>query len=96
MSTGVACGRAIHCPAKVVRDVMKESIPDDAPPPLVLGRGCWRACDGKDGDTFPTTFNTNPPVNTGAKGSGTPPLGAYTIGHGLGYAMLYQLTGEQT
>lgn len=51
--------------------------------------------DGKNGDTFPTIFNTNPPVNGGAKGAGTLPIGAFTIGHGPGYAMLYQLTGEQ-
>ncbi len=51
--------------------------------------------DGKTGDTFPTAFNTNKPVNTGAKGSKELPVGAFTMGHAAGYAMLYQLTGEQ-
>ncbi len=51
--------------------------------------------DGKNGDTLPEAVNKNKPVNQGAKGGKELPTIAFTMGHPAGYAMLYQLTGEQ-
>jgi hypothetical protein len=52
--------------------------------------------DGASGDTMPANFNTNPPVNTGAKGpQQLPAVSTFTMGHAAGYGFLYQLTGEK-
>ena len=51
--------------------------------------------DAKNGDTLPSDFNRNKPVNTGAKGPGQLPIGAFTMGHPAGYAFLHVLTGEK-
>jgi len=47
------------------------------------------------GEQMPTHYNENPTVNTGAKGPGQLPLDSYTLWHGAGFGLLYQLTGEQ-
>jgi len=49
---------------------------------------------GNDGESLPTTFNTTAPHNHNKSPAGQP-LGTFTSFHAPGYAMLYQLTGEQ-
>ncbi|GDY13198.1 hypothetical protein LBMAG53_20760 [Planctomycetota bacterium] len=46
------------------------------------------------GEQFPEEKNENPPINSGAKGPDQLKPGAFTVGHGAGYAMLWQLTGK--
>jgi hypothetical protein len=46
------------------------------------------------GDAMPTVFSKEPAVNTGGKNISYPP-GAFTISHGAGFGMLYQLTGDR-
>jgi hypothetical protein len=43
---------------------------------------------------MPTVFSKEPPVNTGGKNISYPP-GAFTISHGAGFGLLYQLTGDK-
>lgn len=47
------------------------------------------------GESMPLFYNENKPVNTGAKGPGQLPIDSYTLWHGAGFGLLYQLTGEQ-
>jgi hypothetical protein len=46
------------------------------------------------GESMPTVFSKEPPVNTGGKNITYPP-GAFTVSHGAGFGMLYQLTGDK-
>ena len=46
------------------------------------------------GEAMPTVFSKEPPVNTGGRNIAYPP-GAFTISHGAGFGMLYQLTGDR-
>jgi len=46
------------------------------------------------GETMPTVFSKEPAVNTGGKNITYPP-GAFTISHGAGFGLLYQLTGDR-
>jgi len=52
--------------------------------------------NGSDGESMPTTFN---PAREDKEGSGEfhykTGIGAYTLWHGAGYGMLYQLTGDK-
>jgi len=50
---------------------------------------------GNNGEAMPTVYNPNYPINIGAKGAGTLPVGAFTMSHAGGYGMLYQLTGDR-
>jgi hypothetical protein len=45
------------------------------------------------GEAMPTVFSKEPPVNTGGKAVEYP-LGVFTVSHGAGFALLYQLTGD--
>ena len=45
------------------------------------------------GEAMPTVFSKEAPVNTGGKNITYPP-GAFTISHGAGFGMLYQLSGD--
>ncbi len=47
------------------------------------------------GDAMPAEFNTNPPINIGAKGPGQLKPGAFTVSHSVGFGLLYQLTGDK-
>ena len=46
------------------------------------------------GEAMPTVFSKESPVNTGGKNITYPP-GAFTVSHGAGFGMLYQLTGDK-
>ena len=46
------------------------------------------------GEAMPTVFSKEPAVNTGGKNITYPP-GAFTISHGAGFGMLYQLSGDK-
>jgi hypothetical protein len=45
------------------------------------------------GEAMPTVFSKEPPVNTGGKAVEYP-LGVFTVSHGAGFGLLYQLTGD--
>lgn len=47
------------------------------------------------GEHMPDVYNMNPSVNVGPKGPGTLPIDSYTLWHGAGFGLLYQVTGEQ-
>ncbi|MGQ9606739.1 MAG: hypothetical protein ACUVTW_11095 [Thermogutta sp.] len=50
---------------------------------------------GNHGETLPSVWNPQYPVNIGPKGPDTLPVGAFTISHAAGYGMLYQLSGDR-
>ncbi len=47
------------------------------------------------GEAMPKEFNPHPPLNIGPKGPRTLKPGAFTVNHGAGFGLLYQLTGNQ-
>lgn len=47
------------------------------------------------GEAMPKVFNPNPPLNTNAVGPRTLKPGAFTVNHGAGFGLLYQLTGDK-
>jgi hypothetical protein len=66
----------------------------ETPEGKVIVRRLRLLLNGGDGESLPEIFNTSTKAYQGALKD--PPLGkAYTLWHGAGYGMLFQLTGEK-